>query len=128
MWSKGYGLADLEARLPVTPGVVFPVWSVTKSVVYYPPSTTWTGRGMLSRNNDFMTGTFHNMLDLPAAPGVKAMIAEPYMMEVHPDEGYPSLYLCTFDLLEARGGKLTGKTYVRAAFGEAQLATELARA
>jgi hypothetical protein len=71
------------------------------SVVYYPPSTTSTGRGMLSRNNDFMTGTVHNMLGLPAEPGEKAMIAEPYMMEVYPDEGYPSLYLCTFDLLGA---------------------------
>lgn len=71
------------------------------SVVYYPPSTTSTGQGMLSRNNDFMTGTFHNMLGLPAEPSVKAMIAEPYLMEVYPDEGYPSLYLCTFDLLGA---------------------------
>jgi hypothetical protein len=71
------------------------------SVVYYPPSITSTGHAMFSRNNDFMTGTVRNMLGLAAEPGEKPMIAEPYLMEVYPDEGYPSLYLSTFDLLGA---------------------------
>lgn len=33
VWSRGYGLADIETGLPVTPGTVFPACSVTKPVI-----------------------------------------------------------------------------------------------
>ncbi len=71
------------------------------SVVFYPPSTTTTGHGMLSRNYDFPTGGMRQVLGLPLPAGVKpvAMTAEPYILELHPERGYASLSLTSYDLL-----------------------------
>lgn len=73
------------------------------SVVFYPPQTTTNGHGMLSRNCDNQTGSMLEMLGMPIPPGVqlKPAYSEPYVMEVYPDVGYPSLYLACTDLLGA---------------------------
>lgn len=75
------------------------------SVVYYPPQFTESGHGMLSRNYDFPTKTFSEMVGMPPHPGEPAMTANPYLIEVYPDKGYPSLYMCAYDLL---GGCIDG--------------------
>jgi hypothetical protein len=66
------------------------------SVVYYPPGMTAENVGVVSRNNDFSTGTAWGARpargELPAA-------ARPYVIEMHPDRGYSSLALCGADLL-----------------------------
>ncbi len=72
------------------------------SVVYYPPTTTESGHGMLSRNFDFTTGTITGTVP---KPGAAAAVSQPYVVEVYPDIGYPALYLCAYDLL---GGCLDG--------------------
>lgn len=67
------------------------------SVVYYPPGSTLTGHGVLSRNFDFGIGTL-----LPTPEGavpLPPVASRPFVIEVHPDQGYPALYLCLFDLL-----------------------------
>lgn len=52
------------------------------SAVYFPNHTSANNAAMLSRNFDF-----------------PVMLAkEPYIFEVYPESGYPSLYLCCFDL------------------------------
>lgn len=66
------------------------------STVYYPSASTCSGHAMLSRNFDFSTGTF---MATPPAPGEAPAAGRPYVIEVYPDEGYPSLYLSSFDLL-----------------------------
>lgn len=66
------------------------------SVVYYPPSSTADGRGVLSRNFDFTTGTIDG--SKPPA-GQPAICAQPYIMELYPNEGYASLALVCYDLL-----------------------------
>jgi len=66
------------------------------SAVYYPPATTTVGHGVVSRNYDFTTGT---MFGQTPAEGEMAATSRPYVIEVYPDEGYPSLYLCSYDLL-----------------------------
>lgn len=73
------------------------------SVVFYPPQTTANGHGMLSRNCDAQTGSMLEMLNIPVPPSLKLKPAysEPYIMEVYPDVGYPSLYLACIDLLGA---------------------------
>jgi hypothetical protein len=66
------------------------------SVVYYPPAVTAAGNGVLSRNYEYSTGTADEKWprrgELPAN-------ARPYLIEMHPDRGYPSLALCAYDLL-----------------------------
>ena len=66
------------------------------SVVFYPPSTTTSGQGIMSRNFDFTTGTF--AARVPAEGEVPAC-ARPYVVEMYPDEGYASIVICCFDLL-----------------------------
>lgn len=70
-------------------GIVYQKREFGCSSVYFPGRTTASGAAMLGRNFDF-----------PAA-----VVSEPYVFEVYPDQGYPSLYLCSFDLL---GGVLDG--------------------
>ena len=73
------------------------------SVVFYPPQTTTNAHGLLSRNFDAQTGSMLEMLGVPVPPGIqlKPAYSEPYVMEVYPDVGYPSLYLACTDLLGA---------------------------
>jgi hypothetical protein len=73
------------------------------SVVFYPPQTTTNGHGLLSRNCDAQTGNMLELLGVPVPPGIqlKPTYSEPYVMEVYPDVGYPSLYLACMDLLGA---------------------------
>jgi hypothetical protein len=66
------------------------------SAVYYPPNTTVAGRGVLSRNFDFTTGTFGGQ---SPAEGQLPACARPYLIEMYPDKGHASLVMCCFDLL-----------------------------
>jgi hypothetical protein len=66
------------------------------SVVYYPPGLMADGSGALSRNYDFTTGT---IMGAAPPPGQLPCTARPYVVEMHPDRGYASLALCSYDLL-----------------------------
>jgi hypothetical protein len=74
------------------------------SVVYYPPQTTASGHGLLSRNYDFPKGSLADFLGIQVPADVKRemrpMMAEPYTIEIYPEDGgYASLCLTCFDLL-----------------------------
>ncbi|HCI81000.1 MAG TPA: hypothetical protein DHW02_15070 [Ktedonobacter sp.] len=73
------------------------------SVIFYPPETTANGHGLLSRNCDAQTESMLEMLNIPVPHGItlKPTYSEPYIMEMYPDVGYPSLYLACMDLLGA---------------------------
>jgi Acyl-coenzyme A:6-aminopenicillanic acid acyl-transferase len=66
------------------------------SVMYFPPESTATKTGILSRDYDFSTGTV--MGQTPPA-GRLGDTARPYVIEMHPDRGYASISLCAYDLL-----------------------------
>jgi hypothetical protein len=66
------------------------------TVVFYPPAATEDGRGVLSRNFDFTTGTWEGR---PARPGDPAACSAPYVLELHPTDAHASLALVAFDLL-----------------------------
>jgi len=74
------------------------------SLVYYPPAVTSFGHAALSRNFDFAMANHAELfgLELPAdiARGLPPMMADPYLLELHPsDGGYGSLSTVSFDLL-----------------------------
>jgi hypothetical protein len=76
-------------------------------VVYYPPATTATGGGLLSRNYDFPTTSAAQIMGIPAPPDVlvrlPAAMSEPYVMQWYPsDGGYASLAVHAFDPSRAR--------------------------
>ena len=69
------------------------------SVVYYPPSHCASGHATLSRNYDWSTGTWADLLGPSAQKDERRTTEDPYVIEVYPDRGYPSLYLCAYELL-----------------------------
>ena len=72
------------------------------SVTFYPASATESGHNILSRNYDFTTG---DITGRRPQGGRLAMMARPFLFEIHPDKGYSSLSLCAFEYL---GGVLDG--------------------
>jgi len=66
------------------------------SVVYYPAGNTEAGRDMLSRNYDFTTGDLQGR---SVGPSQLGCMARPYVLELHPDKGYASLAICTFEFV-----------------------------
>lgn len=71
------------------------------SSVYYPASSTGIGHSLLSRNYDFCLISLPEMMGRsPEDRNPKPMMAEPYLIEMHPsDAGYSSLSMVAFDLL-----------------------------
>jgi predicted choloylglycine hydrolase len=66
------------------------------SVVYLPPQSTVTGTGVVSRDYDYSTGSLTFGV-LP--PGKLHSTARPYLLELHPDRGYASVAMVSYDLL-----------------------------
>jgi predicted choloylglycine hydrolase len=66
------------------------------SVVFYPMDYSQNGHSILSRNYDFTTG---NIQGKYPEEGELPVMSRPYLIEMYPDQGYPSLALHCFDLL-----------------------------
>lgn len=69
------------------------------SVIYYPGSSVRNGHAMLSRNYDFPKATYVELTGGKPQPGARSMTGDPYVIEMYPTVGYPSLYLCAYDLV-----------------------------
>jgi len=73
------------------------------STVYYPPGSTSTGRGCLSRNYDFPKGSLYDISGIDPPDGSsppRSLMSDPYILELHPsDGGYASIAVTCFDLL-----------------------------
>src|SRR5262249_36390237 len=66
------------------------------SVIHVPPRATASGTSLVSRDYDYSTGsTPFGFL----APGMLHATARPYLLELHPDRGYASLAMVSYDLL-----------------------------
>jgi hypothetical protein len=71
------------------------------STVYYPPSATENKHAIISRNYDFTTATLAEMMGMPAERSSRPFTGDPYVLEILPDKGLASLYICSYDLLSA---------------------------
>ncbi len=73
------------------------------SVVYYPPASTASGTGVLSRNYDFSIDSLPAMFGIPDPEGAEPspeVMSEPYIMEWYPtDGGLASVAIHAFDTL-----------------------------
>ena len=79
------------------------------SVAYIPPTMTANGGGLLTRNLDFplefgaAPTDDDRLAGSPASKGFKSA-SRPYLFEVYPDEGHPSLYIASLDLFSCYDG------------------------
>jgi hypothetical protein len=72
------------------------------SVVQYPPQTTILGKGYMSCNYDFPTGSLAEIMGIPVTDShsLSPMMGDPYLLELHPEDGgYDSLSMISFELL-----------------------------
>ena len=74
------------------------------SVAFYPGAGTKDGHGLLARNFDFPTATFTQLMGLPPLPGERPLAADPWVVELHPDDGYASVVVGIMDLMGAMDG------------------------
>ncbi len=104
--ADAYGIAEVDATFIGLP-YLLPLPGC--SVAFVPPAKTANGGGLVSRNLDFP-------LEFGAAPpdadrlagseaprGLKTA-SRPYLLEIHPDEGYPSLYFTMYELFACCDG------------------------
>ncbi|MFC2164990.1 C45 family autoproteolytic acyltransferase/hydrolase [Acidobacteriota bacterium] len=82
-----YDFTNLPYNLSGIPGC---------SVVFYPKDYSKNGHNILSRNYDFSTG---NIQGRYPEGEVLPVMSRPYLIEMYPDRGYPSIALHCFDLL-----------------------------
>jgi predicted choloylglycine hydrolase len=74
------------------------------SVAFYPGTGTKDGHGVLSRNFDFPTAAFTGIVGLPPIPGERPLAADPWVIELHPDDGYASIVVGIMDLMGGMDG------------------------
>ena len=110
-FSRGVGAAEAFGQdFTTTTLDVFAAWlnidlAPACSTVYYPPSFTSSGHAVLSRNYDFTTARWSQLARLPGIEGARPFTSDVYVVEVYPNEGFPSLFVTCYDLV---GGAMDG--------------------
>jgi hypothetical protein len=66
------------------------------SVAHLPPASTANGKSVVSRDYDFTSGALSFGF---LQPGMLHPTARPYLLELHPDRGYASIAMTSYDLL-----------------------------
>lgn len=69
------------------------------SAVYFPGSVTTTGHPLAGRASDFYTARFSEFAGLGPDPNSPFMFSRSFVVELYPDQGYPSLVLGGLDLM-----------------------------
>lgn len=68
------------------------------SAVYYPPCSTETKTGILSRNADLPLVSFPQLIDEGMQNNKTRIMKKAYVVELHPNKGYSSLVMFCFEL------------------------------
>lgn len=74
------------------------------SVGFHPAARTARGHGLLARNFDFPTASFSELTGGPPQPGERPLGADPWIVELHPDDGYASVAVTIMDVMGAMDG------------------------
>lgn len=74
------------------------------SVAFYPGEGTKDGHGLLSRNFDFPTATLAQIVGLPSGLDDRPLAADPWVVELHPDDGYASVVVGIMDVMGGMDG------------------------
>ena len=76
--------------------LIFTELKAACSIAHLPPSSTANGKSVVSRDYDFTTGALSFRF---LQPGRLHPTARPYLLELHPDQGYASIAMVAYDLL-----------------------------
>ena len=74
------------------------------SVAFYPGDATKDGHGKLSRNFDFPTATFTQVVGLAPIAGERPLASDPWVVELRPDDGYASIVVGIMDVMGGMDG------------------------
>ena len=74
------------------------------SVAFYPGAGTKDGHGILSRNFDFPTATFTQIVGADPLTDERPLAADPWVIEFHPDTGYASVVVGIMDTMGGMDG------------------------
>ena len=74
------------------------------SVAFYPGDRTKDGHGKLSRNFDFPTATFTQIVGLAPMAGERPLASDPWVVELRPDQGYASIVVGIMDVMGGMDG------------------------
>jgi hypothetical protein len=74
------------------------------SVVFYPGTGTKDGHGVLSRHFDFPNLSYTQLFGMRPLANERPLGADPWLVELHPDDGYASLTLAIMDVMGAMDG------------------------
>ena len=74
------------------------------SVTFHPGASMSDGHPLLARNMDFPTTTFSEFQGRPPFPGERAAVADPWIVELHPDDGHASICIGFGDVMGGMDG------------------------
>jgi hypothetical protein len=77
-------------------GLPYTDLSAACSIVHLPPASTASKSSVVSRDYDYSTGNLNFGF---LQPGMLHPTARPYLVELHPDRGYPSIAMVSYELL-----------------------------
>ncbi len=103
LWERMLGVADsygiaVDAIERDVSSLYYMLGRTGCSVVYFPGSHTASGHATVARNMDFYTVSFPEFAGLGPIEGSSNMFSNNYILELYPDEGYPSLALGSLEL------------------------------
>jgi Acyl-coenzyme A:6-aminopenicillanic acid acyl-transferase len=68
------------------------------SAVFQPGTRTQSGHPLLGRNFDFPTGTYSDIVGRAPTSGEGPLAADPWVLELHPDNGYATIVVGIMDM------------------------------
>jgi len=106
--AKSYGLSPTDNTY-VTSGLYYDIAPFACSAVFFPASSTSNGHSLLGHNIDFHTATMREMLGMEHVEGDHNLYSRNFVMELYPDEGYPSIVVGALDLLNGFQGGMNSE-------------------
>lgn len=74
------------------------------SAVFHPGCQTNNGHALLGRNFDFPTTTHSEIIGRPPTPQEPPLAADPWVIELHPDQGYATIVVGIMDMMGGMDG------------------------
>jgi len=106
--AKSYGLSPTDNTY-VTSGLYYDIAPFACSAAFFPASSTTNGHSLVGHNVDFHTATMREMLGMERVEGDHNLYSRDFVMELYPDEGYPSIVVGALDLLNGFQGGMNSE-------------------